>query len=367
MPKVPDTTNFTLQDVYASVHGHSPSTAMNLQSCFTNANSSFFDSFYNNDTYDGTTAPKKGMKRFRNYTPVIADFWGVGDYGIWYYEISSNTAIVLHSGTVLGRAAYRRNNELIIVGNNGNSFKVDLSVFPAVSVTAISGLSAHDFISLQYSASLNMYITVGQGGRVYYKYPSDSTWTYASTINSGNDAYCITIVDSGVYILCQGGHIFKSTDGINYTAFVTIATPIVGNNPSAMCKKTGTNGGLPSILTVFGECVDPGNPHDLGLVDINSIGGLSYSTRTFTPIIGSTGDLYARAAAYSETYGEQIVTLIDRITSSGIWFRTSNTVYSGVPMGDNIAINGSNIYFGSFLYNGTMNATTYNSDVHCLA
>lgn len=69
MANVPNTTSFTLQDVYNSVSSHASSTSGNLVSCFDNAISEYFDPTYNNDTYNGS--PLQGMKRFRNYTPVL--------------------------------------------------------------------------------------------------------------------------------------------------------------------------------------------------------------------------------------------------------------------------------------------------------
>lgn len=68
MPNVPNTSTFTLQDVYDSVHGHQSATSTNLSSCFTYAVSSYFDANYNTDSY----AVANSMLRFRNYTPSAA-------------------------------------------------------------------------------------------------------------------------------------------------------------------------------------------------------------------------------------------------------------------------------------------------------
>lgn len=62
--RVPNTNTFSLQDVYDSVNSHA-SPSPDLSSCFANANPSYFDSNYNNDSY----APANSMLRFRNYTP----------------------------------------------------------------------------------------------------------------------------------------------------------------------------------------------------------------------------------------------------------------------------------------------------------
>ena len=65
MTAVPNTNTFSLQDVYNSVHGHTSGTTGDLQSCFNNAVSYFFDPNYNQDSY----APANSQLRFRNYYP----------------------------------------------------------------------------------------------------------------------------------------------------------------------------------------------------------------------------------------------------------------------------------------------------------
>lgn len=65
MIAVPNTDTFSLQDVYDSVHSHAIATAGNLQSCFDNAVSYFYDISYNQDGF----APANSMLRFRNYYP----------------------------------------------------------------------------------------------------------------------------------------------------------------------------------------------------------------------------------------------------------------------------------------------------------
>lgn len=67
MSIVPDTGTFSLQEVYNAVSSHAGGTADNLSSCFSNALSRYFDSNYNNDTYNGSS--RLGLKRFRNYGP----------------------------------------------------------------------------------------------------------------------------------------------------------------------------------------------------------------------------------------------------------------------------------------------------------
>lgn len=62
---VPNAETFSLQDVYNAVSNHTPATSTNLQSCFTNAISGYFNTTYNQDSY----APANSMLRFRDYKP----------------------------------------------------------------------------------------------------------------------------------------------------------------------------------------------------------------------------------------------------------------------------------------------------------
>jgi len=57
---VPNTTTFSLQDVYDVVHSHASGTATNLQSCFDNSIDAYFDV-----NYKGS---KNSLYNFRNYT-----------------------------------------------------------------------------------------------------------------------------------------------------------------------------------------------------------------------------------------------------------------------------------------------------------
>jgi len=60
---VPNTTTFTLQDVYNVVHSHASSTTPNLQSCFDNSVADYFDPAYGSKTMNPKT-----LYGFRNYT-----------------------------------------------------------------------------------------------------------------------------------------------------------------------------------------------------------------------------------------------------------------------------------------------------------
>lgn len=62
--RVPDTDNFSLQDVYDAVKNHSAPTG-DLRDCFAKALANYFDAAYDNDSY----APPNSLKRFRNYGP----------------------------------------------------------------------------------------------------------------------------------------------------------------------------------------------------------------------------------------------------------------------------------------------------------
>ena len=66
MTRVPNTNDYSLVHVRDAVKSHTPTVQDNLDSCFTNAISSYFDPNYNNNTYAGETTGKS-LKRFRNY------------------------------------------------------------------------------------------------------------------------------------------------------------------------------------------------------------------------------------------------------------------------------------------------------------
>jgi len=63
---VPNTDTFSLQNVYNAVDNHTPATTEDLQSCFNNAISGYFNATYNQDSY----APANSMLRFRDYKPT---------------------------------------------------------------------------------------------------------------------------------------------------------------------------------------------------------------------------------------------------------------------------------------------------------
>lgn len=100
--KVPDTTNFNLQDVYNAVGDHTPATTGDLRSCFTNAISAYFDSDYDNSTY----APAMSLKRFRNYTP--------------FYPPSAGTSTL----PMPNSGGYRLVGRLIYVSPNGRNLYI---------------------------------------------------------------------------------------------------------------------------------------------------------------------------------------------------------------------------------------------------
>ena len=86
---VPNTDTFSLQDVYNAVHAHTSGTTGDLQSCFTNAISSYFDPTYNTDSY----APVNSMLRFRNYHPTSTN---PCDYPISSFGTSSSGACLTY-------------------------------------------------------------------------------------------------------------------------------------------------------------------------------------------------------------------------------------------------------------------------------
>lgn len=65
MANVPNTNNFSLQDVYNSVSSHDATVQDDLVSCFDKSVASYFDSNYGSKTMNPKT-----LYGFRNYTPV---------------------------------------------------------------------------------------------------------------------------------------------------------------------------------------------------------------------------------------------------------------------------------------------------------
>jgi len=107
--RVPDTNTFSLMDVLLAVNDHNINAQGNLQSCFDNSESNYFDPNYDNDSY----APPNSMKRFRNYGPPYCyvsrvtyqnDSPGLGSYprGIWFSDTGA-VMFTLHRDSVLKR------------------------------------------------------------------------------------------------------------------------------------------------------------------------------------------------------------------------------------------------------------------------
>lgn len=84
---VPNTETFSLQDVYNAVDNHTPATTENLQSCFDNAISGYFNPTYNQDSY----APANSMLRFRDYKPT-----GGGTQGTIYAATNITSTSAAH-------------------------------------------------------------------------------------------------------------------------------------------------------------------------------------------------------------------------------------------------------------------------------
>lgn len=84
MANVPNTNNFSLQDVYNSVSSHDATVQDDLVSCFDKSVASYFDSNYGSKTMDPKT-----LYGFRNYsisipTLAIGDSYGCGIVGYIY-------------------------------------------------------------------------------------------------------------------------------------------------------------------------------------------------------------------------------------------------------------------------------------------
>jgi gliding motility-associated-like protein len=117
--RVPDTNTFSLQDVVNAVEDHAGELPGDdtLQGCFTYANSTYFDSAYDNDIY----APANSMKRFRNYGPdndypifVPEGFSPNGDGIHDYFEVMNLEYYPVHRMSIFHRDGwliYQRTND----------------------------------------------------------------------------------------------------------------------------------------------------------------------------------------------------------------------------------------------------------------
>lgn len=122
---VPNTETFSLQDVYNAVHAHTGGTQTNLQSCFDNAISGYFNATYNQDSY----APANSMLRFRDYKPTAdpCDYtqitlWTqiqVSDCGV--YSFTGSLASATQACSDANNASCKTNGFVI----NGTDYKIE--------------------------------------------------------------------------------------------------------------------------------------------------------------------------------------------------------------------------------------------------
>ncbi|MFW6272168.1 MAG: gliding motility-associated C-terminal domain-containing protein [bacterium] len=99
--RVPDTDSFSLRDVLTAVEDHAGNISNNLEACFNNAVSSYFDPAYDDASY----APANSMKRFRNYGPdceiFVPDGFSPNGDGINdYFEVQNLDCYPIHEMTI---------------------------------------------------------------------------------------------------------------------------------------------------------------------------------------------------------------------------------------------------------------------------
>lgn len=155
---VPNTTTFTLQDVYDVVSSHAPSTTGDLQSCFDNSVASYFDA-----TYGSKTMTPQTLYGFRNYTvscPSVGDSYegGIvaylfvsGDNGYIAGEchgiIASNSD--LSSGAVWGCSGTDLTGASGMAIGTGNQNTTD--IINGCSTSGIAARLCYDYVDGGYS------------------------------------------------------------------------------------------------------------------------------------------------------------------------------------------------------------------------
>jgi hypothetical protein len=197
---VPNTETFSLLDVYNVIHGHTPATTADLNSCIANAVYGYYDQTWYN------YYPANSLLRFRNYTVGWVDpcTLSVGDsYGggiIGYFLVSGDYGYV--SGECHGLIIASSDQSLGISWNNGTDIT--------------TGATYQD---IGYGGINSLFIEVNQG-----------TGSYAAkicldlTLGGFSDWYLPSIkelVAVGSFLYAGGAQHWSSTESSQTTANFT--------------------------------------------------------------------------------------------------------------------------------------------------
>lgn len=249
---VPNTDTFSLQDVYNAVHAHTSGTQTNLQSCFDNAISGYFDPNYNTNSY----APANSMLRFRNYHPSdpcsypISSFMTSSEGACVSYNISSvytaKQAIALeiywNSGvraydpncTAGGGGAYAVKMYLRTVGQSayytsGSCLLYNYTLYAAEfeSGTSQSG---------GYCSGCTAYIVHFTNGVMDSKEAFNQTWPYGLSYSSYSNK-TQTSITLNCTVTNDGGNSITER-GVYYSS--TVSNPTVSNSKATNGTGTGS-------------------------------------------------------------------------------------------------------------------------------
>ena len=108
MANVPNTTTFSLLDVYNAVYSHNTSVQGNLSSCFTYSVDSYFDV-----NYKGS---KNSLYNFRNYTVSLNN----PSISTGIYDLLTSTSVLLYADPITIGGASAQTNATIMLSTTSN-------------------------------------------------------------------------------------------------------------------------------------------------------------------------------------------------------------------------------------------------------
>lgn len=185
MASVPNTNNFTLNDVYQSVASHDATVSPNLSSCFSKSVDMFFDNSYNTELYDGNTLPVKGMKRFRNYGKVLF----IGNNGS-LLMIKENGQILYDPLSLPGaNGDYDRTNKVFVMGRTSTTPVRKYNLSDQNFSTTVYPSSQIELVKFKYDYNQERYVWL------FSNYASDQgQYIYQDTYNNLNLSSTSTLI-----------------------------------------------------------------------------------------------------------------------------------------------------------------------------
>lgn len=203
--RVPNTNTFSLMDVWNAVKDHALSTTGDLQDCFVNSISSYFDPTYNDNSY----AVANSMKRFRNYGPPVGCLI---DNVSYVREQSVSSQDLLPFGVFFKPDGTR----MYVVGDNSNAiYEYSLSTAWNLSTASLAGsvsLSPAIYRGIYINPDGTRMYLVNQGAGRIESYSLSTAWdiSTASLLTSylvspqTDTAYGIWFSDDGTKMFVTG-------------------------------------------------------------------------------------------------------------------------------------------------------------------